>query len=497
MISRIERLIELTLNTCLPCIDRKDGFVQFTDPLDKKEISAHYGTTHMAASMIILGNLKNNRELVIKGEALLYSVLDRWNDSKVLPDFHNDFNNFALCVLDSYTDSYHERIKTTVLETADTAFDTINWLPMRWYVNKARYIWTEDESYLLRCKDCYEKIKEATYSDGFIDDMLPKGRSFSLQYDIATVSFMQFLRTEGEDIDLSKETGALLNAVCPDGDINYFGRGTNQIFAWGLWIYLLASGGLNELDRAICYLEERLPVMIANNNIMLNDYPGEEKYMWWDYHYCSVYTAHLLFWLVMALKDYGIKSIRPELVEDGSSGVHIFRSDKAFVVTFDGRTEYLAESGPSIEAVWNVNSGTVCKGNFGPWFGYFGNKYIQVDATLKNYMGLSEIRTGKDGLFRTIAAKLQINTNKEKGSTGKMCFIAPEVDCSDGIKISYRLNQYPMLLNIPYFNGDISAIINGSELKLNDSMCLRNQYGWIRVKQQIIDSGDRVEILIK
>jgi hypothetical protein len=334
MKDRIRKLIEATLNTCLPWIERKDGSVQFVDPLDKKEISAHYGATHMAVALIIYGSIKNNKELITNGEELLFSIFDRWNDSKALPGFHNDFNNFALCVLDSFTDSYREKIKTIVLDTEDTFFDTVNWLPMRWYVNRSRYNWTHDDSYLEKCKECAGKIKEATFSDGFIDDMIPKGRSFSLQYDIATLAFMQCLRTAGEVLDLSKETGAVLNAVCPDGDINYMGRGTNQIFAWSLWIYLLSSSGLSELDRALDYLEPRLPEMLANNNIMLNDYPGDEKYMWWDYHYCSVYTAHLLFWLVMALKDHDRKSINPTLVEDGSSGVRIYKNSNVFVVLF-------------------------------------------------------------------------------------------------------------------------------------------------------------------
>ena len=496
MKNRIKRLIEMTLTTCFPWIERKDGVVQFVDPLDKKEISAHYGVTHMAVALIIYGNIKNDSELISKGEELLFSIFERWDNSKALPDFHNDFNNFSLCVLDNFTDNYHEKITSAVLDTEDTFFDTVNWLPMRWYVNRSRYNWTHDDAYLEKCKVCAKKIKEATYSDGFIDDMIPKGRSFSLQYDIATVAFMQFLRTAGEDLDLSKETGALLNAVCPDGDINYFGRGTNQIFAWSLWIYLLSSSGLSELNRALDYLENRLADMLAKNNIMLNDYSGEEKYMWWDYHYCSVYTAHLLFWLVMALKDYDKMNIEPVLVEDGSSGVHIYRNSNAFVAAFEGRTEYLAEAGPAIEAVWTKRSGTVCKGTFGPWYGLFGNKYIQADAALKNFLGLNEIKTGRrDPIFRSFISKINLK-KKQRSLTEKLCFIKPDVSCSDGVRIIYHPDKLPVLLNLPSFNGEIHVKTDGNEVELSDSMQIRNQYGWLKIKQKIIESCDEIEILI-
>ena len=48
----------------------------------------------------------------------------------------------------------------------------------------------------------------------------------------------------------------MLAAEAPDGDINYLDRGTNQIFAWGLGIYLLApSGQQDALKCAIAYLE--------------------------------------------------------------------------------------------------------------------------------------------------------------------------------------------------------------------------------------------------
>lgn len=207
-------------------------------------------------------------------------------------------------------------IRDTVLRTSDSNHNTVNWLPMRWAVNQMRFQWTQKQAYCTACDACKKKIAQATWSDGFIDDRLPVGLSFNLQYDVATVAVMQYLRVQGNQVDIAKELGALLEAEAPDGDINYLGRGTNQIFAWGLWVYLLASSGQKAaLNRAIAYLEKYLPIALKNNNLMLNDIPGEEKYMWWDYHYCSVYTAHLLMWLNLAKEHFEKAIVVPEKIQ--------------------------------------------------------------------------------------------------------------------------------------------------------------------------------------
>lgn len=244
----IELMIDQLNLTTLTWLKRDDkGFLYFADPIDKKEISAHYGATHAAAAWVIYGKKIRNQTLLNKGLDLLESVLKRWERSITLPSYHFDFNNFALCVaydpVKEVNPELAECIKNTVLSTQDSNNPTINWYPMRWYVNMRRYQWTGEKRYKDACGKCKKAIVDATYRDGFIDDRIPKGKSFNLQYDVSTVAVMQFLRARGKELDISKELGALLNVVAPDGDINYLGRGTNQIFAWGPWIYLLASAG--------------------------------------------------------------------------------------------------------------------------------------------------------------------------------------------------------------------------------------------------------------
>lgn len=505
----LDRLINMTLVICQKWIQPgEDGKYRFIDPLDQKEMSAHYGATHMAAACIIQDDISVKE----KGYRLLESILERWETSLEMQGFHNDFNNFALCVIWDYLTEKKlkkmlaEKIKETVIVTPDSNNPTINWLPMRWHVNCLRYQWTGDMKYKKLCDKCKREIVAATYEDGFIDDLLPKGVSFNLQYDVATVAVMQYLRVYGEKIDLSRELGALMNAVAPDGDINYLGRGTNQIFAWGLWIYLLlTSGQMLEGEKALKYLDEHLPNMLKHNNMMLNDWNGAEKYMWWDYHYCSVYTAHLLLWLVLARRDIEQKPIVPVLSNQNDSGVHIYKDKDYFVVVLDGRKEYLAERGPVVAALWTETAGMVVKGAFGPWQGAFGNDHFMVDVTLRNYFGLIEVSNNKDYSRNKIIHKFltRLLPNVQCRVTEKISPLFTPVifrESKSYIELTWKNSKkvdamfvIPALCKIDEFHVNV----DGKPFELNKNMAIRNQYKWIWEYQSRIVNGSEWRLKVK
>ena len=501
MTQRIDALIGQVLSACAPWAREKDGRMQFIDPLDGREISAHYGASHAAAAFILWAGETGDEALLRLGETLLLSVLDRWDSSRALPGFHNDFNNFALCVLDAHTGAYHSRIEQAVLSTPDSNHDTVNWLPMRWYVNNCRYRWTGDKRYQDAARACQRKIREATWPDGFIDDRLPRGLSFNLQYDVATVAALQFLRASGEELDLKREAGALLGAVCPDGDINYLGRGCNQIFAWGLWVYLLSSGDLMELDRALSYLEARAPQMLQNNSLMLNDFPGREKYMWWDYHYCSVYTAHFLFWLVLARRDAGKRPIRPEARLDGSSGLRVYRTEDSFAAVFDGRREYLAERGPVVAALWTKKAGMLCKGTFGPWQGTFGRSHMQPEATLRNFPGLLRVDTERDWTRNRLIHRLLPRLASAPRETVRPQLCPVEVQGEDGcLRLTWNPPAGRYMVNLPVLQGGqprVRVLADGKELPTLSALCVRNAYGWVRLIQAAAEVRERLVLILE
>ena len=387
--------IEQVAAECLRWIEPgSDGLSRLTDPVEGEEISAHYAVSHAAAAFLLWGVETGGSALSEQGMALLESLLARWDAIAVLPDFHNDFNLFALCLIDSRAqtalpEALRARLREAVLRTPDSRHDTVNWLPMRWYVNLCRRRWTGSLRCVAACSLCRAKLALATHRDGFIDDRLPKGVSFCLQYDAAAAAGLQLLRGEGETPALEKPLGALLHAAAPDGDINYFGRGMNQSFAWGPWLYLLASAGQTEACRAaLAYFRPRLDAMLAGHNLLLDGRPGEKRLFWWDYHHASIYTAHLLLWLVLAALDAGKLPIAPVTAATGESGLGIYRSERVFAAVFAGRSAYLSERGPMLEALWLKERGALVKGAFGPLGGAFGRQCADPKAVRRNFAGL-------------------------------------------------------------------------------------------------------------
>lgn len=502
-LTKIKELIEQIIPVCESWVQKgEDGLDRFVDPNDNEEISAHYGATHAASAFIIWGKQTGNEALYNKGVSLLDSILKRWDKSMTFPAFHFDFNNLALCLMEGFVDDeMASRIRKTVINTSDSNHNTINWLPMRWAVNKKRIEWTKDDKYASVIAHCKETIAKATNADGGVEDRLPHGVSFNLQYDLATVAVLQYLRVHGEEIELGKELGFLLNAVAPDGDINYQGRGTNQIFAWGLWVYLLASSGQESaLKEALGYLSPRLGKMLANNNMMLNEWGGKEKYLWWDYHYASVYTPHCLLWLVLALQDYGKSSIKPVVPTSTETGLHIHRSENFFVSWFEGRSEYLAEKGPAIACIWSRKQGMICKGTFAPWQGPFGNKFIYEDVVLKNYCGLLSVKRNKDWSKNRYIHKLMPKLESAPSLTLQPLFCSITVgETNERLEICWEnKSDFEVLFNVPATSDNISFELYADE-KIVSTYCIgsiKNQYGWVYLLQMHARRLKKVKITI-
>lgn len=485
----LDTLIEATLDKCLGWLSRDtQGNLVVLDPIENEPIYAHYAMSHLAAALVI--RHEPGSKMFSTGLEILSGSLARWSSDSKLPSFHVDFNNMALCLIEKRlaeletSAELQSNIRATVLRSGDSDHDTINWLPMRVFVNSRRYDWTGMKEWKRAAQRSILKIEKATNSDGFVEDRLPRGTSFNLQYDASTVALLSFLNAEGYAFDLTSRLEALINSISPDGDINYSGRGANQIFCWGPWLYLLKSTGQNgAYDDAIRYLDHRLGLALDNVNILLNDRPGTQKDMWWDYHYASVYTAHLLLWMVLT-RDVETKNDYREIAASSQygsdSGVSIRRESDFFVVSISGRREYLAERGPIVAAVWTRSSGMIHKGEFGPWPKLFGNRYT-ASGTLLNHFGL----------FKFNATSLEPT------------FVPVDVRSDDDdILITYDCKrQRRHVMNLPLLEGAnaryISLKADDEQVQLRHAGTIVTMYGIKTVLQSELKRARRWEVRIR
>lgn len=487
MENKIDKMIGAILEHCKNWLSKDEyGNDVIIDPIDNKVIGAHYALSHYSVAMCILGYKENSTEIESVGIDLLQGLINRWDIDSRCSDFHNDFNNFALCVLAQFWEEQSHNINTNlynqmkdiVMKTDDSRHDTVNWIPMRIFVNKKRLEWTGNKKYKSTILSLKKRIQSAINEDGYIEDRLPKGVSYNLQYNVATLSLLAFLNKYGEDYDLGQPLYSLINAIDPTGDINYLGRGCNQIFCWGPWLYLLKVANKTEIyEEAISYLFNHLQDMLKNDNILLNKFSGTEKYMWWDYHYVSVYISHLLFWLILTRYENHKQEI-PENYsnEKNSSGITIIKNDRYFAVKFDGRREYLAEKGPNLVNLWTNRRGTVFKGSFGPWMGMFGSKYISNTSVLRNYLG-------------PICVKQTLKSNQ-------IIHMFPDIsikDFEDYVIVNFTMKKKKnSIFNLPIFKeassaiNDIKVFADNKEVKLVTCGTIKNQYDELTLYQSTV-----------
>lgn len=509
ILKRIDELIKQVYTKLKNQLEYDEkGELRFVDPNDHREISAHYGASHFAASLLILGNKYADSDAYSKGKELLKSILTRWPQENKLPAYHYDFNNFAflLCYsnLKPEDAELKDFAKQTVIDSPDSNHYTINWLPMRMIVNNMRYRWTGEDRFKKISDSCICHIKNATNSDGGIEDRLPKGVSFNLQYDISTLATLLYAKELVPDYEFERSLEFLLENLAPDGDINYQGRGCNQIFAWGPWIYILCSYGKTiELGKSLDYLQKYLTRMLNNNSMMLNDWPGTEKYLWWDYHYASVYSAHLLLWLLLARLNFNKYryQYQPNDKQSYSTGLAVQKSENYFISVFNGREEYLAEKGPSIALLWTKKYGSVVKGCFGPWRGLFGNKNTFGDVVLLNYCGLIRIKQNKQsGIIQRIKHRiLPLSSNSSRLIKSPLfCPIKISED-KRGIVITWRNeNNESCLFNLPSLseNLDFKLFVDNNQVPLTLIGTIRNQYDLVRIFQSKVADGSEWTLVI-
>lgn len=372
--------------------------VAVIDPIAGKVIGSHYALSHYCAGLFLLSQWNCDNTISLHAEKCLSYIEATQDDYVQESDYHYDFNNFAWSLLlladEEFPGLLPEYVRPRILEllfhTSDSSHDTVNWLAMRALNNFVRHRFSGDKRFLKTANDILKCVAKAQNSDGMYDDLLPLGNSGNIQYHVYTTAILQLLRyynLSNGGGDLNRALAFTAYVIGPDGDFNYFGRGTNQIFGWGPYFFNLSGIDLTQevYDLSKSFLDQNLLKCLSENGLLLDNPAANQYNYWWDYHYCTVYAAHLFFWLNL------INTITPNkhtLDKDySSSALKIISKNKFFCAAFMGKAHYLCEQGPQICYIATPNNGAIFKGPLGPFFDDFGNTHISKTMVSMNYFG--------------------------------------------------------------------------------------------------------------
>lgn len=468
------------------------------DPVASRIVGSHYALSHYCAGLLLLSRKSGDEELALQADQYLNYIEETHAEYLKEYDYHHDFNNFAwalLLLIDKEDPGFlsaqqKSRMFQLLMNTPDSRHDTVNWLPMRAMNNLVRYEHTSCDQHLQKARELLGRVAKAQNPDGMYDDMLPLGQSGNIQYHVYTTAVLQLIR----HFKLDEGGGSLESAlsftaevVDPEGDFNYFGRGANQIFGWGPYFFNLAGINIspNRQEQSVQFFNDNLRQCLNNNGLLLKNTQLNQNNYWWDYHYTTVYSSHLFFWLnlldVIPIHRHGIRKVPT------TSSLTVTSSEECFCAVFQGRTHYLVERGPQICNIWAKCHGSLFKGPLGPYFDDFGNKNISKAMVVLNFFGLLA-ESPDHFIHRFVPAKMVKALRRLKlynrhdadfGMVLKPVF--PEeikVDIMDGntLEITFQLRptRDPVSINIPIFPNScavdqtrfITAEIDGKAVEL-------------------------------
>ncbi len=370
-----------------------EGGKTLIDPRDGTVVGSHYALSHFFAALL----LGSDAERLRAKEMLKYITATQEHFLK-FPDYHYDFNNFIWALLLTLhrsgrvplEDEIRAALEKLLLGCGDSRHMTLNWLPMRAWSNLARWEITGCSEYRRKAEKLLAMVRRAQDRDGLFGDRVKLGHSANPQYHAYTAAVLTLGHRLGvwqfPAEALERAMRWLEGVVLPDGDFNFFGRGVDQIFAWGPWFYLLTVNGIAP-GISGDHFSRHLPETLKRGGLMLEHEGNTEERFWRSYHHASVYQAHLCFWLTLARKVADGAEIRKPLdtLPGNRSGAYIFR----------GMRDMLPERGPLVAALWTPELGVCFKGPLGNVAhnaigAKEGTTFFEV---LANYCGL--IRVGR------------------------------------------------------------------------------------------------------
>ena len=343
----IERLSHLAdqIESRLVCNVDEDGFL--VDPAAGRIADEQYGEAFLAFSLALKSASGKKPPPDGQIACLLKTVERSYGES---PSYHYDFVNLALVLIaelylrEGWSPTPVTEITESLLKRlSHSGVRAANWRAMRLLVAKARG---------QRLREAWESLALSmkTDSSGWVHDF--RAASFPIQYSVYSASLFELGRAW---FGLPDRLGRTVSVVYdrtrqifewPSG-FNTQGRGYQQIFGYGPWVYLACRRhDWQVLHAAI----DRLQLHTVSGGIRLVLSESGDSIGCYDYHYQSVYQAFLVAWLRLALY-----SLRAPWVE--ASGPHVaLRANGWRVGISQGGTKYAAEAALTPHAIFFKNT---------------------------------------------------------------------------------------------------------------------------------------------
>lgn len=402
MLAKCVSLVMAYLERCEERVQLDGAQTALRDPIATRVIGSHYALSHYCAGLYLQSRLQNSTVLRQRAESVLEYIRVTHDQYSKEEDYHQDFNNFAWAVLlaldkrgpDLLSNESRRTCSALLCNTSDSRHNTLNWLPMRAFNRTIRATVLRQRVPCASSQRLVKRVLRAKGDDGLFEDSLTPGMTACPQYHAYTLAVLLLGQQLGclsfDASEVRSSLGVLLRHIDPDGDFNYYGRGTNQLFAYGPMVFLLKNMhcATAATERTLLYVARHLPECLKNNGIQLENAYAYQHVTWRYYHYVTVYVAHLFFWLSLA-QSAAFSFPAPAHTQPDRSSLCVFRANRIFAAIFNGRRRFLAERGPLLCNLWMQPYGSVFKGPLGPFADCPGDArdHICATAVVSNYCG--------------------------------------------------------------------------------------------------------------
>ncbi|HWR04513.1 MAG TPA: hypothetical protein VN419_10890 [Humidesulfovibrio sp.] len=303
------------------------------DPLTGLVAGEHYSATHFALLGCLLDQADPDpaRLPLIRAALEFHARTSGGEYAKGSWAYHWDFNNYAfaksLVLLgDALPTAERARGLGVMRAWKENRHKTVNWLFMRAYNATLRRKLCGGLTDALRARYNLFLSLRCQLEDGCIEDVRHTSRP--IQYHaFSTALLHQLYLLTGERRFLRRFLAGLeylLPFVAPDGDFNYLGRGHEQIFGYGVALYVLeaglphAGGNAQRVDeaaeRCLAHLS-RYTTPEGCFPLVLNGHDNDRRYGWYDYHHLTVYNAFLGVWLAECARLKPVTPPPPSLAQ--------------------------------------------------------------------------------------------------------------------------------------------------------------------------------------